>query len=151
MLLSSFGQFVGIKRIARITKTFAVARGGNDPELGGVGYGVSYPIFWIDVFYQHGTKQQTASRARSRGEVDFHRAAFSSGGQDNGGPGLRSGNYPLGYFAAFVLDPDGNNIEAVFRESGHLAEVGISAERPLCARTRRSIGGALDHIGNWFA
>jgi catechol 2,3-dioxygenase-like lactoylglutathione lyase family enzyme len=109
---------LALKPIARITKTFAVARGGNDPELGGVGYGVSYPIFWIDVFHPHGTKQHTAFRARSRGEVvDFHRAAISSGGQDNGGPGLRSGNYPLGYFAAFVLDPDGNNIEAVFRES----------------------------------
>jgi catechol 2,3-dioxygenase-like lactoylglutathione lyase family enzyme len=118
MLLSSFGQFVGLKPIARITKTFAVARGGNDPGLGGVGYGVSYPIFWIDVFHPHGTKQHTVFRAGSRGEVeDFHRAAISSGGQDNGGPGLRSGNYPLGYFAAFVLDPDGNNIEAVFRES----------------------------------
>ena len=79
---------LGLKPIAHITKTFAVARGGNDPELGGVGYGVSYPIFWIDVFHPHGTKQHTAFRARSRGEVeDFHRAAISSGGQDNGGPG----------------------------------------------------------------
>jgi catechol 2,3-dioxygenase-like lactoylglutathione lyase family enzyme len=109
---------LGLKPVARITKTFAVARGDNDPELGGVGYGVSYPIFWIDVFHPHGTKQHTAFRARSRDEVEaFHRAGVSSGGQDNGGPGLRSGSYPLGYFAAFVLDPDGNNIEAVFRES----------------------------------
>jgi len=51
---------LGLKPIARITKTFAVARGGNDPELGGIGYGVSYPIFWIDVFHPHGTKQHTA-------------------------------------------------------------------------------------------
>jgi hypothetical protein len=58
------------------------------------------------------------SESPTRGEVEgFHRAAISSGGQDNGGPGLHSGNYPLGYFAAFVLDPDGNNIEAVFRDS----------------------------------
>jgi hypothetical protein len=41
--------------------------------------------------------------------------ALSAGGQDNGGPGLRAGRYPSGYYAAFVLDPDGNNIEAVFR------------------------------------
>ena len=89
------------------------------------------------MFHQHGTKQHTVFRARSRGEVeDFRRAAISSGGQDNGGPGLRSGNYPLGYFAAFVLVSDGNNIEADFRESWHLAEVGISAERPLCRQYR---------------
>ena len=109
---------LGLKPIAHITKTFAVVRADNDPELGGVGYGVSYPIFWIDLFHPHGTKQHIAFRARSRGEVeDFHRAAISSGGQDNGGPGLRSGNYPLGYFAAFVLDPDVNNFYFVFRES----------------------------------
>ena len=42
----------------------------------------------------------------------FHRAAVSHGGQDNGAPGERS--YHPGYYAAFALDPDGNNIEAVF-------------------------------------
>jgi hypothetical protein len=70
------------------------------------------------VFHPHGTQQRTAFRSRSRGVVeDFHRVAISSGGQDNGGPRLRSGDYPHGYFAAFVLDSDGSNIEAVFRES----------------------------------
>jgi catechol 2,3-dioxygenase-like lactoylglutathione lyase family enzyme len=42
----------------------------------------------------------------------FHRAAVGAGGRDNGAPGERS--YHPGYYAAFVLDPDGNNIEAVF-------------------------------------
>jgi catechol 2,3-dioxygenase-like lactoylglutathione lyase family enzyme len=42
----------------------------------------------------------------------FHRAAVEAGGRDNGAPGERS--YHPGYYAAFVLDPDGNNIEAVF-------------------------------------
>ena len=42
----------------------------------------------------------------------FHRAALAHGGQDNGAPGERP--YHPGYYAAFVLDPDGNNIEAVF-------------------------------------
>jgi catechol 2,3-dioxygenase-like lactoylglutathione lyase family enzyme len=41
----------------------------------------------------------------------FHAAAVAAGGRDNGGPGER--NYHPGYYAAFVLDPDGNNIEAV--------------------------------------
>jgi catechol 2,3-dioxygenase-like lactoylglutathione lyase family enzyme len=83
----------------------------------GVGYGVDYPVFWIDRFHPHGVKQHTAFVARSRGEVDaFHAAALQAGGTDNGPPRLRSAEgYPPGYYAAFVLDPDGNNIEAVFR------------------------------------
>lgn len=42
----------------------------------------------------------------------FHQVALANGGSDNGGPGKR--NYHPGYYAAFVRDPDGNNIEAVF-------------------------------------
>ena len=42
----------------------------------------------------------------------FHEAALAAGGRDNGGPGERS--YHPGYYAAFVLDPDGNNVEAVY-------------------------------------
>jgi catechol 2,3-dioxygenase-like lactoylglutathione lyase family enzyme len=84
----------------------------------GVGYGVEHPVFWIDRFHPHGTRQHTAFAARSRAEVDaFHAAALKAGGTDNGAPGLReSQGYPRGYYAAFVLDPDGNNMEAVFRE-----------------------------------
>jgi catechol 2,3-dioxygenase-like lactoylglutathione lyase family enzyme len=43
----------------------------------------------------------------------FHAAALEAGGRDNGGPGLRP-QYHAGYYAAYVLDPDGNNVEAVF-------------------------------------
>ena len=53
-----------------------------------------------------------AFQARDRAMVDaFHAAALAHGGEDNGGPGKRP--YHPGYYAAFVLDPDGNNIEAV--------------------------------------
>lgn len=56
-------------------------------------------------------------QARSREEVQaFYKAAIAAGGRDNGAPGLRSDGRPPGYYAAFVLGPDGNNIEAVFRE-----------------------------------
>jgi len=83
----------------------------------GIGYGVDYPIFWIDRFHPHGVRQHTAFAARSRAEVDaFHAAAVQAGGTDNGRPQLRAKGYPRGYYAAFVLDPDGNNIEAVYRE-----------------------------------
>jgi len=53
-------------------------------------------------------------RASSRAEVDaFHRAAIAAGGKDFGAPGLRPEYHPS-YYGAFVLDPDGHNIEAVF-------------------------------------
>jgi catechol 2,3-dioxygenase-like lactoylglutathione lyase family enzyme len=84
----------------------------------GVGYGVDYPVFWIDRFHPHNARQHTAFTARSRAEVDaFHAAALKAGGTDNGPPGLRdtATGHPPGYYAAFVLDPDGNNMEAVFR------------------------------------
>ena len=83
-----------------------------------IGYGVDYPVFWIDRFHPHGAKQHTAFVAKNRAEVDaFHAAALSAGGKDNGAPGLRdtAKGYPPGYYAAFALDPDGNNVEAVFR------------------------------------
>src|SRR5215469_7648780 len=90
------------------------------PDTGAdaVGYGVDYPVFWIDRFHPHGVKQHTAFTAKNRAEVDaFHAAAMKAGATDNGPPGLRdiAQGYPPGYYAAFVLDPDGNNIEAVFR------------------------------------
>ena len=82
----------------------------------GIGYGVDYPIFWIDRFHPHSTRQHTAFAAKSRAEVDaFHAAALRAGGTDNGAPGQREGQSSAVYYAAFVLDPDGNNIEAVFR------------------------------------
>ena len=58
-------------------------------------------------------RHHLAFQARDRAMVDaFYRAALASGGKDNGGPGERP--YHPGYYAAFVLDPDGNNIEAVY-------------------------------------
>jgi catechol 2,3-dioxygenase-like lactoylglutathione lyase family enzyme len=81
-------------------------------ETDGIGYGEDYPVFWIDHFHPHSVKQHTAFAARTRAEVDaFHSAALRAGGTDNGAPGQRR----PGYYAAFVLDPDGNNIEAVYR------------------------------------
>ena len=54
-----------------------------------------------------------AFEAKSRDEVEaFYQAALSAGATDNGGPGYR--DYWPGYYAAFVLDPDGHNIEAVW-------------------------------------
>jgi predicted lactoylglutathione lyase len=61
-------------------------------------------------------RQHTAFVAASAAAVDaFHRAAMGAGGKDNGAPGARKGQSTPVYYAAFVLDPDGNNMEAVFR------------------------------------
>jgi len=82
----------------------------------GIGYGFDYPVFWIDRFHPHSTRQHTAFAARSSEEVDaFHAAAIAAGGKDNGAPGARKNQSTPTYYAAFALDPDGNNIEAVFR------------------------------------
>jgi catechol 2,3-dioxygenase-like lactoylglutathione lyase family enzyme len=97
---------LGMRRVAQIPENL-----GTD----GVGYGLDHPVFWIDRFHPHSVKQHTAFGAKSRTEVDaFYAAALKAGGIDNGGPGLRK-QYAPGYYAAFVLDPDGNNIEAVYR------------------------------------
>ena len=88
----------------------------KDTGIDAVGYGVDYPVFWIDRYHPHSIKQHTAFVAKSRAEVDaFHAAALKEGGTDNGAPGLREDQTTPVYYAAFVLDPDGNNMEAVFR------------------------------------
>jgi catechol 2,3-dioxygenase-like lactoylglutathione lyase family enzyme len=57
-----------------------------------------------------------AFRAENRGQVQaFHRAALAAGGKDNGAPGLRP-QYHANYYAAFVIGPDGHNIEVVCHE-----------------------------------
>lgn len=58
-------------------------------------------------------RHHLAFQAQDRAMVDaFHTAALAAGGKDNGAPGLRP--YHPGYYGAFVIDPDGNNIEAVY-------------------------------------
>lgn len=59
-----------------------------------------------------------AFAARSRDEVDaFHTAGLAIGAVDNGAPGERPRYHP-GYYGAFLVDPDGNNVEAVFHDRG---------------------------------
>ena len=63
-----------------------------------------------------GSGIHVAFRATSRAGVDaFHREGLKAGGRDNGLPGLRA-DYSPTYYAAFLLDPDGNNVEAVYLE-----------------------------------
>jgi catechol 2,3-dioxygenase-like lactoylglutathione lyase family enzyme len=57
---------------------------------------------------------------------EFHRVALAAGGRDNGGPGER--HYHAGYYAAFVFDPDGNNIEAVYHGPNRRSAASVEIE-----------------------
>ncbi len=78
------------------------------------GYGREKPDFWLSEAENPGPGRHYAFSARNRAEVDaFYEAAMANGGRDNGAPGPRP-QYHENYYGAFVLDPDGNNVEAVF-------------------------------------
>jgi catechol 2,3-dioxygenase-like lactoylglutathione lyase family enzyme len=87
------------------------ASGGGGRALG---FGANdNPFFWVADNQRVGEGTHVAFAARTRSEVDaFHAAALAAGGHDHGAPGLRPHYHP-NYYAAFVLDPDGFNIEAV--------------------------------------
>ena len=91
-------------------------------HTGGVriaGYGSDRPWFWIAEERATRGMLHIALQAPDRSSVDaFHAASIAAGGSDNGAPGFRA-HYHADYYGAFVLDPDGHNIEAVC----HLPEV----------------------------
>lgn len=88
--------------------------------IGGEGGG----FFWADELFISGLDSRAsrgeltgrhhfAFQAKDRAMVDaFYQAGLAAGGKDNGAPGER--HYHPGYYACFLLDPDGNNVEAVF-------------------------------------
>ncbi|AYG66295.1 MULTISPECIES: VOC family protein [unclassified Rhizobium] len=92
---------LGIERLYAEGETFA-------------GYGAGPKAFlWIGQRDAPQTSAHVALTAGSREIVDeFHQAALAAGGIDNGAPGLRP-HYHQNYYGAFILDPDGHNIEAV--------------------------------------
>jgi catechol 2,3-dioxygenase-like lactoylglutathione lyase family enzyme len=103
---------LGIKMLMEIT-----------PEMTGTddayfGFGVDRPQFWIAKGEKMQRGTHVAFSADSRKTVDaFYKAAIAAGGTDNGKPGLRP-HYHENYYGAFVLDPDGHNIEAVCHKPG---------------------------------
>ncbi|HEX5912009.1 MAG TPA: VOC family protein [Rubrobacter sp.] len=87
-----------------------------EPSVSAAGFGrQGKPEFWISQG-DRGQPVHIAFAADDRARVDaFHEEALAAGGRNNGGPGLRPKYHPS-YYAAFVFDPDGNNIEAVCHE-----------------------------------
>ena len=96
--------------IAAVMEVTPEQTGGNH----GIGYGkAGKPVFWVSNGGTRGTAIHVAFSASSRAQVDaFYEAGLKSGGRDNGPPGLRPHYHP-GYYGAFLLDPDGINVEAV--------------------------------------
>ena len=88
--------------------------GSNDKSYAGVGP-KGAPALWLYATNSAaGSGTHLAFRAPDRAAVDrFYSAGLMAGGRDNGTPGLRI-NYSPDYYAAFLIDPDGNNVEAVF-------------------------------------
>jgi catechol 2,3-dioxygenase-like lactoylglutathione lyase family enzyme len=113
---------IGVSDLARSREFYAralVPLGFS--EIGPVSEGASEiefgleeaPDFAISTAYGTGAPVHVAFAADRREQVDaFHAAALAAGGRDNGAPGLRP-EYSDGYYGAFVIDPDGHNVEAV--------------------------------------
>jgi catechol 2,3-dioxygenase-like lactoylglutathione lyase family enzyme len=101
--LKPLGYTLIMEVTAERTGTTAAAGFGKDGK----------PDFWIGAEGGLGRPMHIAVTSQDRAGVDaFHRAALAAGGKDNGAPGLRPQYHP-NYYGAFVLDPDGHNIEAV--------------------------------------
>ncbi len=109
-----------VKDLAASQKFYTAVFNVLDIPIGGTGEG----FFWADELFVSIPESDAAQgvltgrhhlafQARDEAMVDaFYKAALAHGGKDNGKPGERP--YHPGYYAAFVLDPDGNNIEAVY-------------------------------------
>lgn len=105
--LSAIGYSLLLEFPASVTGRADVAGFGEAPK----------PDFWIANGSPNNPSIHVAFRVSTRALVDaFFKAAIAAGGRDNGGPGLRP-HYHSDYYGAFVLDPDGHNIEAVCHSS----------------------------------
>lgn len=109
-----------VRDVEASTRFYAAVTGaiGYEKDSSGTGFGpTGEPALWL---YEGGKAASVgthvAFRAKSHAAVDkFHAAGVKAGGKDNGKPGVRK-DYSPKYYAAFLIDPDGNNVEAVCME-----------------------------------
>jgi catechol 2,3-dioxygenase-like lactoylglutathione lyase family enzyme len=100
--LEPLGMTVMMRFGKEVTGSFEVA-----------GLGREKPFLWVAGVGKTEPHMHLAIRADNHAEVDaFYRAAIAAGGKDNGAPGLRP-HYHADYYGAFVIDPEGHNLEAV--------------------------------------
>lgn len=106
---------LGLQAVDNGKESFVIGRSAAEP-LPFIWVGITQPAFWTSAHETSRSPIHLAFKAASRVAVDaFHEAALAAGGTDNGAPGPR-GPVEMKYYAAFVLDPDGNNVEAGVRE-----------------------------------
>ena len=123
-----------ISDVEQSKRFYLAALGALGIPLGGEGP----DYFWADELFISSAQSKAAAgkltgrvhlafQATSREQVEqFYRAGLAAGGSDNGAPGERP--YHPGYYGAFLLDPDGNNIEAVFHGPAKRSAASISIE-----------------------
>lgn len=117
MIIDHLGLAVADATRSRAFFARALAPLGIEPVMevqGWSGFGrAGKPEFWFGEHRQPQAPMHIAFLAETREQVDaFYREALAAGGRDNGAPGVREIYHPH-YYGAFVLDPDGHNIEAV--------------------------------------
>lgn len=104
---------LGLQTISNSEESFLFGKSKEEP-IPYLWVGTTRPSYWIEGSRAGINQMHVAFRAESKAMVDaFYEAAIENGGTDNGAPGPRDG--VPDYYGAFVLDPDGNNIEACAR------------------------------------
>jgi len=105
---------LGLQVIDNTATSFLIGRSAEEP-IPFVWVGTDQPAFWTAEHRISASPIHVGFSAKDRAAVDaFHKAALAAGGADNGAPGPR-GPAKMKYYGAYVLDPDGNNIEAGLR------------------------------------
>ena len=115
--VSNFAKSIAFYRLSLAPLGISVVMEVPKEYTGGTNYSGlgrdGKPDFWLGDGKKAQSGLHIAFAAQKRAEVDaFYKAAIAAGGIDNGKPGIRDDYHP-NYYGAFVLDPDGNNIEAV--------------------------------------
>ena len=107
------------KALAPLGYTLIMEVQQDESDSPAAGFGMNgKPDFWIGGEGALNKPVHIAIAAQDRAAVDaFYKAAMAAGGKDNGAPGIRAHYHP-NYYGAFVLDPDGHNVEAVCHEAG---------------------------------
>jgi len=106
-------------------EAFFVGRDAADQPVPYLWIGTLRPSYWVEGSRPGINQVHVAFKARDQQAVEeFYTAGIAAGGRDNGPPGARP-NYG-NYYAAFVLDPDGNNIEAVYHGEGERSAASVT-------------------------
>lgn len=108
----AIAEALGLATADNTSTSFVFGRSAEEP-IPYLWVGTDFPAFWTEAHRTSAAPVHVAFKAADRAQVHaFYEAALAGGGTDNGAPGVRRAE---GYYAAFVLDPGGNNIEAGVR------------------------------------